>query len=412
MAKKNIVELCSFCGNARNQVMMLIQGVDSFICDNCAERCSELVDEERKLNKANLAQQNKITKKFKPVDIKKYLDQYVIGQLEAKKTLSVAVYNHFKRINQPIDDNQVEIEKSNVVMIGETGTGKTLLAKSLAKYLNVPFTIVDATVFTEAGYVGEDVESILTRLLQVCDYDVETAEKGIVYIDEIDKLNKKSDNPSLTRDVKEGVQQALLKMLEGMDVLVPPQGGRKHPEQKLIKVNTKNILFICGGAFVGIDRIISKRIQSRGIGYATTNKDEEMDKENILQYVNQQDLKGYGMIPELIGRMPIVVHLDTLDVAALKRILTEPKNAIFKQYVKLMSIDGIKLTYDDEVCDFIAEKAFENKLGARGLRSMCEMIMTDLMFDLPSNNATFYHLSLENIQKLLKGIKLKKLKAA
>ncbi len=412
MAKKNNIEVCSFCGSPRNEVMMLIQGVDAFICNNCSERAVELVNEEKKLNFSKNNLKPKVTNQ-KPSDIKKFLDQYIIGQEEAKKTLSVAVYNHFKRINQPVDSNEVEIEKSNVIMIGETGTGKTLLAKTIAKYLQVPFAIVDATVFTEAGYVGEDVESILTRLLQVCDYNVEQAEMGIVYIDEIDKLGRRSDNPSITRDVSgEGVQQSLLKMLEGMDVLVPPHGGRKHPEQKLIKVNTKNILFISGGSFVGIDKIIEKRIQTRTIGYSAKADMQEKDKNNLLQFVSQQDLRSFGLIPELIGRMPVVVHLDSLDVPALNQILTEPKNALMRQYVKLFKMDGITLSYDQEVCDFIAQKAYENKLGARGLRSMCEMLMTDLMFDLPSSKEKTFHLDLNFTEKVLSGNRLKKLKAA
>jgi ATP-dependent Clp protease ATP-binding subunit ClpX len=413
MAKKSNLVECSFCGKKNTEVMLMIGGMAVNICDECVERAHLMVEEEQKLQTNSKTGSNfTFPKNSKPVDIKKYLDQYVIGQVDAKKTLAVAVYNHYKRIGQKGSD-EVEIEKSNMVVVGQTGTGKTLLAKTVAKYLNLPFAIVDATVFTEAGYVGEDVESILTRLLQVCDYNVEQAERGIVYIDEIDKLSRKGDNPSITKDVSgEGVQQSLLKMLEGMEVLVPPHGGRKHPEQKLIKVNTKNILFICGGSFDGIERIISSRVQSRSIGYGADSNMTEADKNNVLQYVNQQDLKKFGLIPELIGRMPVVVHLDTLDQAALRAILTEPKNALVKQYVKLFEMENIKLTITDEVLNFIAEKAFENKLGARGLRSMCELLMMDLMYELPSTTEKEFVLDMEYTKSRLNGNQLKKLKAA
>jgi len=413
MAKKSNLVECSFCGKKNTEVMLMIGGMAVNICDECVERAHLMVEEEQKLQTNSKTGSNfTLPNNSKPVDIKKYLDQYVIGQVDAKKTLAVAVYNHYKRIGQKGSDD-VEIEKSNMVVVGQTGTGKTLLAKTVAKYLNLPFAIVDATVFTEAGYVGEDVESILTRLLQVCDYNVEQAERGIVYIDEIDKLSRKGDNPSITKDVSgEGVQQSLLKMLEGMEVLVPPHGGRKHPEQKLIKVNTKNILFICGGSFDGIERIISSRVQSRSIGYGADSNMTEADKNNVLQYVNQQDLKKFGLIPELIGRMPVVVHLDTLDQAALRAILTEPKNALVKQYVKLFEMENIKLTITDEVLNFIAEKAFENKLGARGLRSMCELLMMDLMYELPSTTEKEFVLDMEYTKSRLNGNQLKKLKAA
>lgn len=395
---------------------MMIGGGLSNICDECVERAHEMVVQEvkggRPAGGKSVLAVPSLPKEVKPKDIKLYLDQYVIGQDDAKKSLAVAVYNHFKRISQPLND-EIEIEKSNVVMIGQTGTGKTLLARTVAKYLNLPFAIVDATVFTEAGYVGEDVESILTRLLQVCDYNVEQAEHGIVYIDEVDKLGRRGDNPSITKDVSgEGVQQSLLKLLEGTEVLVPPHGGRKHPEQKLIKVNTKNILFICGGAFDGIERIISSRVQSRSIGYGSQDELNEEDKKNVLQFVNQHDLKKFGLIPELVGRMPVVVALDQLDIAALRQILTEPKNAIIKQYKRLFALEGIELTVAEDVLDFIAEQAFENKLGARGLRSMCELLMADLMYELPSGDVTAFTLTMDYAANKLTGKILKKLKAA
>ena len=376
---------CSFCGRDKSEALILIAGIDGHICEVCVEQAGEIIEEElyggkrKEEGKKDFLIPDKIT----PKEIKNHLDQYVIGQDDAKKFLSVAVYNHYKRLRQPRHD-EIEIEKSNIVFVGQTGTGKTLLAKTIAKFLNVPFSIVDATVFTEAGYVGEDVESILSRLLQVCDYDVASAEKGIVYIDEIDKISRKSDNPSITRDVSgEGVQQAMLKMLEGTDVNVPPQGGRKHPEQKLVKINTSNILFICGGAFDGIEKIIARRVNTQVIGF----KSEEaqlIDRDNMLQYINHQDLKSYGLIPELIGRLPVLAYLEPLDLEALNRILVEPRNALVKQYKKLFELEGIKLEFTQDAIEFIAEKALDFKLGARGLRSICEAIMTDAMFDLPS----------------------------
>lgn len=417
MSKKNNSVLeCSFCGKKATEAAMMIGGGLSNICDECVERAHEMVVQEvkggRPAGGKSVLAIPSLPKEVKPKDIKLYLDQYVIGQDDAKKSLAVAVYNHFKRISQPLND-EIEIEKSNVVMIGQTGTGKTLLARTVAKYLNLPFAIVDATVFTEAGYVGEDVESILTRLLQVCDYNVEQAEHGIVYIDEVDKLGRRGDNPSITKDVSgEGVQQSLLKLLEGTEVLVPPHGGRKHPEQKLIKVNTKNILFICGGAFDGIERIISSRVQSRSIGYGSQDELNEEDKKNVLQFVNQHDLKKFGLIPELVGRMPVVVALDQLDIPALRMILTEPKNAIIKQYKRLFALEGIELTVAEDVLDFIAEQAFENKLGARGLRSMCELLMADLMYELPSGDVTAFTLTMDYAANKLTGKILKKLKAA
>src|SRR5213078_4742195 len=375
---KNILH-CSFCGRSRDEVKILIAGQEGHICENCVEHAREIIEQELVIRDEKTASSFKLTVK-KPVEIKKFLDEYVIGQEEAKKVLAVAVYNHYKRLQQKNADNNndVEIEKSNIIMVGETGTGKTLLAKSIARMLNVPFTIVDATVFTEAGYVGEDVESILTRLLQVCNYDVSAAERGIVFIDEIDKIARKSDNPSITRDVSgEGVQQGMLKLLEGTDVLVPPQGGRKHPEQKLIKINTQNILFVCGGAFDGIDRIIARRVQTNTIGFNVDKEQQEMMKKNLLKYVNAQDLKTFGLIPELLGRLPVATHLDPLDAETLRAILTEPKNALIKQYIRLFELEGIKLTIEEDVLMFMVEKAVEYKLGARGLRSICEGILTD-----------------------------------
>jgi len=363
--------------------MILIAGLEGHICENCVAQAQTIIDEE--LYQQDQKFQFGMSKSIKPKEIFSFLDQYVIGQEDAKKFLSVAVYNHYKRLNQKMDD-EVEIEKSNIVMVGRTGTGKTLLARTIARFLNVPFTIVDATVFTEAGYVGEDVESILSRLLQVCNYDVKMAEKGIIYIDEIDKVARKSDNPSITRDVSgEGVQQSLLKLLEGSDVQVPPQGGRKHPEQKMVKINTQNILFICGGAFDGIERIIGKRMNQQAIGYKTNDKDKaQVNRNNLLQYISPGDLKTFGLIPELIGRLPVLVHLDPLDKATLRSILTEPKNALVKQYQKLFKLEGISLEFSEEALEFIVTKADEFKLGARGLRSICEAIMTDAMFDMPS----------------------------
>lgn len=383
MPKKE--ERCSFCGRPRSETNMLISGLDAHICNYCVEQAEDIIKEESKAIKDKDFSKIKL---HKPVEIKQYLDQYVIGQDDAKKILAVAVYNHYKRINQPSTKlDEVEIEKSNLILIGATGTGKTLLARTIAKLLNVPFCIADATVLTEAGYVGEDVESILSRLLQTADYDVAAAEKGIVFIDEIDKIARKSDNPSITRDVSgEGVQQALLKLLEGAVVNVPPQGGRKHPEQRMIQINTQNILFIAGGAFDGIEKNIASRVQANVIGYST-NKEQEIDKTNLLQYVAPQDLKSFGLIPELVGRMPVVTYLSPLDKSALRQILTEPKNSLVKQFTQLFELDGVKLTINEQVYDFIVDKAIEFKLGARGLRSIMESILTDAMYELPSDQS-------------------------
>ena len=408
---------CSFCGRSRDEVKILIAGQEGHICENCVEHAREIIDQELTVKDDKGTSSFKLNVK-KPVEIKKFLDEYVIGQDEAKKTLAVAVYNHYKRLqqrnNEPVNNtNDVEIEKSNIIMVGETGTGKTLLAKSIARLLNVPFAIVDATVFTESGYVGEDVESILSRLLQVCNYDVVAAERGIVFIDEIDKIARKGDNPSITRDVSgEGVQQGLLKLLEGSEVLVPPQGGRKHPEQKLVKVNTQNILFICGGAFDGIDRVIARRVQTNTIGFNVDKELQEDMKKNLLRYVNPQDLKAFGLIPELLGRLPVVTHLDPLDAATLRAILTEPKNALLKQYQKLFELEGIKLVIETDVLDFMVGKAMEYKLGARGLRSICEGILVDAMYELPSSKETAFTLDLEYAQRKFDKSKLSLLKVA
>jgi ATP-dependent Clp protease ATP-binding subunit ClpX len=405
---------CSFCGRSRDEVKILIAGQEGHICENCVEHAREIIEQELVIRDEKTASSFKLTVK-KPVEIKKFLDEYVIGQDEAKKVLAVAVYNHYKRLQQKAADsnNDVEIEKSNIIMVGETGTGKTLLAKSIARMLNVPFTIVDATVFTEAGYVGEDVESILTRLLQVCNYDISSAERGIVYIDEIDKIARKGDNPSITRDVSgEGVQQGMLKLLEGTDVLVPPQGGRKHPEQKLIKINTQNILFVCGGAFDGIDKIIARRVQTNTIGFNVDKVQQETMKKNLLRYINAQDLKAFGLIPELLGRLPVVTHLDPLDASTLRAILTEPKNALLKQYKKLFELEGIKLSVEEEVLAFMVEKAVEYKLGARGLRSICEGILTDAMFEMPSSKETNFTLDIDYAKRKFDKSKLSLLKVA
>ncbi|PUZ27975.1 ATP-dependent Clp protease ATP-binding subunit ClpX [Chitinophaga parva] len=406
---------CSFCSRSKDEVQILIAGAEGHICENCVTNAQEIIEQElfQNANKKKASPSHFVPKVSKPREIKHFLDDYVIGQDDAKKILAVAVYNHYKRLNQQVEDDEIEIEKSNIVMVGETGTGKTLLAKSIAKLLNVPFAIVDATVFTEAGYVGEDVESILTRLLQVCNYDVEAAERGIVYIDEIDKIARKSDNPSITRDVSgEGVQQGLLKLLEGTEVLVPPQGGRKHPEQKLIKINTSNILFICGGAFDGLDKIISRRVQTHSIGFTVNKEREEENKKQILRYVNAQDLKSFGLIPELLGRLPVVTYLNSLDADALKSILTLPKNALIKQYQKLFKVEGITLTVAEDAIDYIVDKAMEYKLGARGLRSICEIVMSDAMFELPSTNETVFHLDKAYAQQKLETSTLVKLKVA
>ena len=383
---------CNFCGRSERDAGLLISGIGVNICANCVESAHKILEEEFKRQKEFKVDTAETPK---PREIKAFLDQYVIGQDEAKKFLSVAVYNHYKRISQLTDDNDVEIEKSNIIMVGATGTGKTLLARTIAKKLHVPFTIVDATVLTEAGYVGEDIESILTRLLQAADYNVAAAEKGIVFIDEIDKIARKGDNPSITRDVSgEGVQQGLLKLLEGSVVLVPPQGGRKHPEQKMVEVNTKNILFICGGAFDGIEKRIASRLNTNVVGFRDKTS-VAIDKSNIMQYISPQDLKAFGLIPEIIGRLPILTYLEPLDLNALKRILVEPKNSIIKQYQKLFGMDNVELSFDEEVIDYVVDKAIEYKLGARGLRSIVETIMIDVMFDIPSEHKDKLRIQLE-----------------
>lgn len=385
------INRCSFCGRSDKEVSLLISGVNGFICDECAQQAYELaVENKRKKERVDLS------KLPKPAEIKDYLDKYVIGQDDAKKTLSVAVYNHYKRLQHPEAEDDVELEKSNIIMVGSTGTGKTLLARTIAKLLVVPFTIVDATVLTEAGYVGEDVESLLARLLQAADYDVAKAETGIVFIDEIDKIARKGDNPSITRDVSgEGVQQGLLKLLEGSIVNVPPQGGRKHPEQKFIQVNTKNILFICGGAFDGIEKRIAQRLNTHVVGFDAARNVAKIDKSNMMQYIAPMDLKSFGLIPEIIGRLPILTHLEPLDRAALRRILTEPKNSIIKQYIRLFALDGVELIFEEAVFEYVVDKAVEFKLGARGLRSLVETIMVDPMYEIPSKHVDKYTVTLE-----------------
>jgi ATP-dependent Clp protease ATP-binding subunit ClpX len=407
------MEKCSFCGRNKKDTRMLIAGINAHVCDNCVEQAHAMIQEE--FNRKGDFNVNGL-KLMIPSEIKKFLDQHVISQEEAKKFLSVSVYNHYKRLKQTNvkDQDDVEIEKSNIILVGETGTGKTLMAKTIAQMLQVPFTIVDATILTEAGYVGEDIESILTRLLQVADYKVDAAERGIVFIDEIDKISRKMDNPSITRDVSgEGVQQGLLKLLEGSVVNVPPKGGRKHPEQNLIPVDTKNILFICGGAFDGIERVISRRLNTKIIGYNAKKSTTEIDRDNLLQYVAPQDLKSFGLIPEIVGRLPVVTHLDPLDKKSLRSILTEPKNAIIKQYKKLFKIDKIELSFEDEVLDYIVEKAIEFKLGARGLRSICELMMNDVMYEVPAKkDVKEVTITLDIAKEKLEKANIKRLKAA
>lgn len=404
------MDKCSFCGREKKEVNLLIAGMEGHICDSCVEQAYAIVEEEFKKDNSFSSKEFNI---MKPKEIKNFLDQYVIGQEHAKRILSVAVYNHYKRLNQPVSSDETEIEKSNIVMVGETGTGKTLLARTIARMLHVPFTIVDATVLTEAGYVGEDIESLLTRLLQAADYNVEAAERGIVFIDEIDKIARKGDNPSITRDVSgEGVQQGLLKLLEGSIVNVPPQGGRKHPEQKMIAVNTKNILFICGGAFDGIDKKIAQRLNTKIVGYGAQKKVDSIDRNNMIQYISPQDLKSFGLIPEIIGRMPVLTYLEPLDRQALRSILTEPKNSLIKQYVKLFELDHIELSFDEDALEFIVDKAIEFKLGARGLRSICENIMNDAMFDAPSDNVNQMRITMEYAQEKIDGTTAVRLKAS
>lgn len=405
------MDKCSFCGRDKKDTDLLIAGISAHICDSCIDQAYEILQEEKnRVNEFDVSQ----IKLIKPIEIKEFLDDYVIGQEEAKKFLSVAVYNHYKRLMQSKkDEDEVEIEKSNIILVGETGTGKTLLARTIARMLNVPFTIVDATVLTEAGYVGEDIESILTRLLQMADYNVEAAEKGIVFIDEIDKISRKGDNPSITRDVSgEGVQQGLLKLLEGSVVNVPPQGGRKHPDQKMIPVNTKNILFVCGGAFDGIEKKIATRLNTQVVGYNSTKGRDNIDRNNFLQYIAPQDLKAFGLIPEIIGRLPVLTYLNPLDRKALRSILTDPKNSIIKQYVKLFKMDGIKMSFDEEVYEYIVDKAIEFKLGARGLRSIVEAIMIDAMFELPSEDASELHINIDYAREKMEKTNIKRLKAA
>ena len=408
---KQVLE-CSFCGRKKPETNLLIAGINAHVCDRCIEQAHGIVLEELKSGGNTLKSSSDLILK-KPKEIRAFLDQYVIGQDQTKKVMSVAVYNHYKRLMQLQHEEDVEIEKSNIIMVGQTGTGKTLVAKTIARMLEVPLAIVDATVLTEAGYVGEDVESILTRLLQAADYDLAKAERGIVFIDEIDKIARKSDNPSITRDVSgEGVQQALLKLLEGTVVNVPPKGGRKHPDQKFIEVNTKDILFIAGGAFDGIERIISKRLNRTAVGYTTSKNVDNIDKDNLLQYIIPKDIKDFGLIPEIIGRLPVLTHMDPLDRATLRAILTEPKNALIKQYKKLFAMDEVKFTIDDNALGYIVDKALEYKLGARGLRSLCEAILTDAMYDLPSSEEKELHVDVEYTRDALTKNLLKRLELA
>ena len=409
---RNSRRKCSFCGRSENEVGFLITGMNGCICDSCSEQAYEIMQEAMHQKKGAPGELN-LKELPKPKEIKEFLDQYIIGQDDAKRYLSVAVYNHYKRLLQKVDKDDIEIEKSNIIMVGSTGTGKTLLARTIAKLLHVPFTIVDATVLTEAGYVGEDIESLLTRLLQVADYNVAEAERGIVFIDEIDKIARKGDNPSITRDVSgEGVQQGLLKLLEGSIVNVPPQGGRKHPDQKMIPVNTKNILFICGGAFDGIERKIAQRLNTHVVGYSAAKDVVKIDRGNLMQYIAPQDLKSFGLIPEIIGRLPILTYLNPLDRTALRNILTEPKNSIIKQYVKLFEMDGVKLEFQPEVFEYIVDKAIEYKLGARGLRSIVETIMMDVMFEIPSQKAKKYEVTLDFAKKQMGKANISRLQTA